>query len=200
MKTGKNWDYQWNKINIETPYHMPWESNEPDLSLVNFINKNKIKTAIDVGCALGTNANWMQNQGIETDAIDVSPKIISYAKEKFKDVNFMIGDFLYNPIIQTNYYDLVFDRGCFHGFDNREESFSFVNRVSQILSPQGKWLSIIGADRGLKIKNSPPIKKASEIISIVEPVMEIVSLESCFIKMFDGYCFPAWALIAQNML
>lgn len=200
MNTGENWEYHWNTLDIENPYCMPWESNEPDSNLINFINKNKIETAIDVGCALGTNANWMQKQGIKTDAIDVSEKIIFHAKEKFKDVNFMVGDFLYDPIVELEYYDLVFDRGCFHGFDDPEEKFSFVKRVSQILSSQGKWLSIIGAERGLKITNGPPTKKASEIIAFVEPVMEIVSLESCYIKMFDGSGFPAWTLVARNML
>ena len=46
------------------------------------IDTTAVKTAIDIGCGLGTNSLWLSSLGIEVDGIDISEVAIDAAKNR----------------------------------------------------------------------------------------------------------------------
>ena len=56
-------------------------------------------------------------------------------------------DFLAAPL-PDGPFDFVFDRGCFHVFDEPEERARFAAHVVPALASGGLWLSLIGSTEG----------------------------------------------------
>ncbi len=131
----------------------PWDTGEPDNHLVEFILSGAVAAgrALDVGCGTGTNAVWLAEQGFRVLGIDVSSLAIEKARGKAGgrnlDCRFERLDFLSEPV-QGGPFDFVFDRGCFHVFDQAEERARFAERVASLLAGDGRWLSLIGSTRG----------------------------------------------------
>lgn len=191
------WKSMWDSYDLTDPSSTPWETKEADEKLVDIVRGRKFNTAIDVGCAVGTNADWLQKQGIQTVGIDISEKAISIAKTINQEVEWVCGNFVSNDVLVDKEFDLVFDRGCFHGYTIPYSHF-FVNKVSKILTSDGIWISIVGANRSDVVQFGPPRKTATEIISVVEEYLEIVELSQCSISLFNGNKAPAWCLVSKK--
>lgn len=196
-----NWIEYWNNNDIN---NLPWETYNPDQNLVSFFvsaNKLKIKTAIDIGCGLGTNALWMADHDIEVTGIDISEKAINLAKNNMKDRNLQIDfrsiNFLEENNLLDNYYDFVFDRGCIHGM-NMNDIQKFAYEVSRIISPDGLWFSIIGSYDGKEVHCGPPRRTCSEMISSIEPHMKIINLSSTTMKISNNVDVDVWTLVSKK--
>jgi ubiquinone/menaquinone biosynthesis C-methylase UbiE len=197
-----NWIEYWNNNDID---NLPWETYIPDKNLVSFFSSNniKFKTAIDIGCGLGTNSLWMASQGIKVTGIDISERAIDTAKSNLKNknlqVDFDVMNFLENNTLSDNYYDLVFDRGCIHGM-NYGDIEKFAYEVSRIISPSGLWLSIIGSYDGKEVYCGPPRRTCSEMISFIEPHMKIVNLCSTTMEISNNVTVDAWVLVSKKRI
>lgn len=196
-----NWTEYWNNNDIN---NLPWEIHAPDKNLVEFystIDKKNIKTAIDIGCGLGTNSLWIASQNVKVTAIDISERAIYNAKKNLNDKNFQIDfsvmDFLNHNNLLNNYYDFIFDRGCIHGM-NKIDVEKFANEVSRIISPDGVWLSIIGSYDGEEVYCGPPRRTCSEMITSIEPYMKIISLHSSTMQIYDDIWVDVWILISKK--
>jgi SAM-dependent methyltransferase len=160
----------------------PWDSGEPDRSLVETVEAGTIIAgrALDVGCGTGTNAMWLAAHGFAVLGVDVSPLAIDRARAKIGDgtsaCRFEALDFLANP--PAGPFDFVFDRGCFHVFDAPEVRERFAALVAGVLAPGGLWLSLIGSTEGAARDTGPPRRSARDIANAIEPVLEIVQLRS----------------------
>ena len=75
-------------------------------------------------------------------------------------------------------FQFVFDRGCFHVFDEPGERQRFAAQVAAVLTPGGVWLSLVGSTEGPPREVGPPRRSAREVILAIEPVLEIVELRS----------------------
>lgn len=53
-------------------------------------------------------------------------------------------------------FHFVFDRGCFHVFDEAGEREQFAAQVAAVLAPGGLWLSLIGSTEGPPREVGPP--------------------------------------------
>jgi predicted TPR repeat methyltransferase len=65
------------------------------------INLRSIKSALDIGCGTGRDANSLAQRGIDVHAIDIVPLKISYEKVKFTEISFQ-------NYIPPQYFDLVY--------------------------------------------------------------------------------------------
>jgi methyl halide transferase len=72
----------------------------------------------------------------------------------------------------------VFDRGCFHVFDEPGERQRFAAQVAAALTPGGVWLSLVGSTEGPPREVGPPRRSACEVALAIEPALEIVELRS----------------------
>lgn len=157
----------------------PWDTGKPDDHLVNFLHANPIERgrALDVGCGTGTNALWLAAQGFAVLGIDIATAGIEKARAKLAgtdlDCRFIQTDFL-NDSISGGPFDLVFDRGCFHVFDESADRARFARHVASLLKPEGRWLSLIGSTEGPAREFGPPRRSARDVMNVIEPELEIL--------------------------
>lgn len=162
---------------------MPWAHKNPDFNLVETVHNRPIKICktLEIGCGTGTDAIWLAEQGFPVVAIDASDIAIGIAREHAKQAEsncrFSLFDFMGNEI-QDVPFGFVFDRGFFHTFDKLTDRKIFAERVSNVLSGGGLWLSLIGSTDDLPRKKGegPPQRSARDIVKAVEPYFEILSL------------------------
>ena len=161
----------------------PWDTGEPDVHLVEFIRSGSVDAgrALDVGCGTGTNAIWLAGQGFSVQGVDLAPLAIEKARAKAAeaklDCHFEQLDFL-NDKFAEGHFDFVFDRGCFHVFDEAGDRERFAERVASLLTSGGCWLSLIGSTEGPERDWGPPRRSARDVVEAVEPALEIQELRS----------------------
>lgn len=159
----------------------PWELDRPDAHLIKTIEQEQIKPckALDIGCGTGWNVIWLARQGFEATGVDFSKKAIERATElsirEGVRPGFRVKDFL-DPAIIADDFAFVFDRGCFHSFDDKNDRKRFARNVGRNLKPSGIWLSILGNSDAPPRDDGPPTRSATDIVSAVEPNFEILRL------------------------
>lgn len=112
---------------------------------------------------------------------DIAPAGIERARAKLSgqalDCRFEVVDFL-SDNVAGGPYDLVFDRGCFHIFDDADDRRRFARRVASLLGRGGRWLSLIGSTEGPARDYGPPRRSARDVVDAIEPALEILELRS----------------------
>jgi SAM-dependent methyltransferase len=182
---------------------MPWDSDVPDENLVEFMRSERLspRRVLDVGCGTGTNPLWLAEQGHDVLGVDISPLAIQRAQEKAAGRNgrcrFEVLDILANAP-PSDSFELVFDRGCFHVFDEHDERARFAARVAECLTAQGQWLSLIGSTEGPAREFGPPRRSARDIASAIEPVLEIALLKPIWFDVELPTRAPAWLCLARK--
>lgn len=171
---------------------LPWDSPEPDPNLVSLVQSGVVAKgrALEIGCGTGTNALWLAAQGFDVVALDLAPLALERARAKAAAASgaaaerctFEARDFLSGELPQGS-FQLVFDRGCFHVFDDAKDQLSFATRVGKVLASGGYWLSLIGSTEGPAREMGPPRRSAREVLQALEPGLELVELRA---MAFDG--------------
>jgi SAM-dependent methyltransferase len=164
---------------------LPWDSAEPEPSLVALVESGSVNKgrALEIGCGTGTNALWLATQGFEVAALDIAPLAIERARAKAAAApkaaadrcSFETRDFLTGELPKGS-FQLVFDRGCFHVFEDSNDQLSFAARVGKVLASGGLWLSLIGSTEGPAREMGPPRRTAREVIQALEPAVALVQL------------------------
>lgn len=160
---------------------LPWDIKRPDFNLKKIVNSYPIKPckALDIGCGAGDNAIWLAKEGFDVQGIDMSLKAIDMAKQRAVGaevkIDFRTMDFL-SEKLPANSFEFVFDRGCFHTFDEKADRIKFAENVNALLAKEGLWFSLIGNYDDGRLNVGPPKRKAFEVVEIVEPYFEILSL------------------------
>jgi len=179
---------------------LPWDTGLPEPLLVEFVTAAGVAPgrALEIGAGTGTNAIWLAERGFDVLGIDVSPLAVERARTKMNgrelSCHFAAMDFLAAPPPDRPFH-FVFDRGCFHVFDEPEEHTRFAARVATALEPGGLWLSLIGSTEGPPREVGPPRRSAREIVLAIEPVLEIVELRSAE---FRGHDAKAWFCLSRQ--
>jgi SAM-dependent methyltransferase len=185
---------------------LPWDSGQPDPILVEFLNSGAVPTgaALEIGAGTGTNAICMAERGFDVLAIDIAPLAVERAKARMNGQALLSGeplrcrfatwDFLAAPP-PDGPFRFVFDRGCFHVFDEPGERERFAANVAAALAPGGIWLSLIGSAEGPPLEVGPPRRSAREVILAIEPALEIVELRSAE---FRAHGTPAWFCLSRR--
>jgi SAM-dependent methyltransferase len=162
---------------------LPWDTGEPEPLLVEFVALGRIQPTrtLEIGAGTGTNALWLAERGFDVLGIDVAPLAVERANAKLDGrglgCRFATLDFLAAPAPQGP-FQFVFDRGCFHVFDEPEERARFAAGVAEALAPGGLWLSLIGSTEGPPREIGPPRRSAREVALAIEPALEIIELRA----------------------
>lgn len=179
---------------------LPWDSGRPEPLLVEFVASGSVTPCrtLEIGAGTGTNAIWMAERGFDVLGIDVSPLAVERARAKMEGRALPCGfealDFLAaTPPGGT--FRFVFDRGCFHVFDEPSERQRFAAQVAAALAPGGLWLSLIGSTEGSPREVGPPRRSAVEVILAIEPALEVVELRSAE---FHGINAKAWFCLSRR--
>ncbi len=159
---------------------MPWDTGEPDPQLVGMIESGAIRPGrtLEIGCGTGTNAIFLAQRGFNVLGIDISEIAVDKARAKAHGLcRFEVVDILATAP-PGGPFEFVFDRGCFHAFDDEHERVRFVERVAAGLVEHGVWLSLIGSTEGAAREEGPPRRSARDVMNAIEPSLEIVQFRS----------------------
>jgi SAM-dependent methyltransferase len=159
---------------------LPWDTGTPDPILVEMIESRAIPPgrALDVGCGTGTNAIYLAHHGFDVVGVDISPFAVENARARAHGrCRFETIDFL-NEAPPGGRFAFVFDRGCFHTFEEDHERAQFAQRVAGGLEDDGIWLSLIGSTEGPPRDSGPPRRSAREVMNAIEPSLEILQFRS----------------------
>ena len=159
---------------------LPWDTGTPDPLLVDMIESRAIAPGrtLEIGCGTGTNTIYLAQHGFEVVGVDISPLAVEAARAKahgrcrFETLDFMSETPPDAP------FQFVFDRGCFHTFDEDRERERFAERVAAELVQGGLWLSLIGSTEGPWRDTGPPRRSAREVMAAIEPSLEILQFRS----------------------
>jgi methyl halide transferase len=179
---------------------LPWDTGEPEPLLVEFVAAGRVRPArtLEIGAGTGTNSIWLAERGFDVLGIDVAPLAVERATAKLNGrafpCRFAAQDFL-ATVLPDGPFQFVFDRGCFHVFDEPEERAHFVARVAAILAPGGLWLSLIGSTEGPPREVGPPRRSAREVTLALEPALEILELRSAE---FRPHGTMAWFCLSRR--
>lgn len=168
--------------------------------MVEFVTSGRIAPTrtMEIGAGTGTNALWLAERGFDVLGIDVASLAIERALAKLNGralhCRFATLDFL-AAAVPDGPFHFVFDRGCFHVFDEPEERAHFAARVAAILAPGGLWLSLIGSTEGEPREVGPPRRSAREVALAIEPALEIVELRNADFRPHD---VKAWFCLSRR--
>lgn len=191
-----SWDQRYQEGEV------PWDSGIPDMHLRAVVEAFDIRgKALEVGCGTGTNSIWLAQQGFDVTGVDLSPTALAKAETKARsagvDCHFVATDFLVDSV-PGGPFDFVYDRGCFHVFDEDDERSQFAARVAEMLAPEGIWHSLIGSTDGPPRDTGPPRRSATEVVTAVEPHFEILELESRPFDQDRHLHARAWVLVSKR--
>src|SRR5260370_37503454 len=179
---------------------LPWDTGQPDPLLTEFVTSGGVlpSRTLEIGAGTGTNAIWMAESGFDVLGLDVSPLAVERARTKMEGrslpCRFEALDFL-AATPPGGPFQFVFDRGCFHVFDEPDERRRFAEQVADALGPCGLWLSLIGSTEGPPRGLGPPRRSAREVTLAIEPALEIVELRSAE---FRGNNAKAWFCLSRQ--
>jgi SAM-dependent methyltransferase len=179
---------------------LPWDTGDPEPLLVELVNSGRIQPTrtLEIGAGTGTNALWLAERGFDVLGIDVAPLAVERATAKLAehdfDCRFRTLDFLAGSPLEDS-FEFVFDRGCFHVFDEPEERARFAARVAAALVPGGLWLSLVGSAEGGPRETGPPRRSAREVTLAMEPALEIVELRAAE---FRDHGVKAWFCLSRR--
>jgi len=183
---------------------LPWDTGTPEPILVEAVQAKTIAPgrALEVGCGTGTNARWLAEQGFDVLGVDLSPLAIERARVAELDAGagacrFEVVDFLAAEL-DAGPFDFVFDRGCFHTFDDDDVRARFASQVARVLAPSGLWLSLIGSTEGAPRDVGPPRRTARQVIDAIEPVLELVEIQSVYFHRHGDVLPRAWRCLARR--
>ncbi len=192
--------HRWNERYLKGD--LPWDTGRHDRNLERVIGEYGIGPcrALDIGCGHGSNAIWLAQHGFDVDAVDLSPKAVEQARanadEQGLSVRFHAGDILIDPPPRTD-YGLVFDRGCFHSFDDPGEQQAFACLVREIIAEDGWWLSLIGSADDVERTEGPPKRSAKQVVEIIEPLFEVHLLRTAHFDSDQETPARAWACLSR---
>lgn len=128
------------------PEEIPWDHEEPPGPLVELIRSGWIEPcrAIDLGCGAGNYSIYLASRGFDVTGIDGSPSAIELANERARkkgvECNFIARDLL-DGLKDLGRFDFALEWQVMHHIPP-EARLDYVNRVSEILEPGGKYLSV----------------------------------------------------------
>jgi SAM-dependent methyltransferase len=183
----------------------PWDTGRPDEHLVALVDAKAVPAGrtLEIGCGTGTNALWLAGQGHEVTAVDLAPLAVTQARARAASqpalpCRFEALDFL-TEAPPGGPFDFAFDRGCFHVFDEADVRARFAARVAHLLKPGGVWFSLVGSTEGPPRDHGPPRRSAQEIITAIEPVLQVVSLAEVTFEAIGEHPPPfAWRCLARR--
>ncbi|MEP2707528.1 MAG: class I SAM-dependent methyltransferase [Roseibium sp.] len=138
---------------------VPWADLAPKQALLDWLAEHpgKGRTAIDIGCGLGDNAEALAGARYQTTAFDLSPDAISWAKRRFpaSKVTYKAADLFKLSQKWTGAFDLVHECYTIQALDGELRTRS-IQAIADLVAPGGTLL-LINRSRGEGTEaNGPP--------------------------------------------
>jgi SAM-dependent methyltransferase len=138
---------------MQPPYRLlyligltPWDREQvprPVTELVDELSSAPGR-ALDIGCGTGRDAVFLASRGWTATGVDGVPRSIDRARQRARkagaEVNWVLGDVTALPSLGiAGDYDLVLDRGCFHGLSDDERRRCAAG-ITAVAAPRAQML------------------------------------------------------------
>ena len=174
-KKSQDWDDYYKENKVE---EMPFYNANLDSNLENYIKFNNLHDGkfLDLGTGSGTQAIQLERLGFDVTGTDISENAIIKARKLSSKVRFLTDDFL-NSKLADKEFDYIFDRGCFHIFEDEQRKLC-IKQFSRTLSDDGilfvKCMSVDEQD--LSEDEGPHLFSKQEIIDSFSSDFEILDI------------------------
>ncbi|KAF0817368.1 Methyltransferase [Bacillus sp. ZZV12-4809] len=133
------WENFYEDREKEIPF---FKAKGPDENLAEYIqNGLQPGKVLEVGCGPGRNSIFLEKNGAQVDAIDISEKAINWAAERANEEQATIHfecvslfDFHFKP----HSYDFIYDSGMFHHLPPHRR-LTYLEIIKAALKPGGKF-------------------------------------------------------------
>lgn len=174
----------------------PWDLPFPARQLTEALERHGLEPpgrVLDLGCGRGRNARHLAQRGFTVMGVDISALAVEDARAGNRDLDctYQAVDALVDPI-PGGPFDLVFDFGCWHSFDEPADRALLAGRVAEVLTGGGLWISVIGCTDGPPRETGPPRRSARDVAEAFEPHFEILSLVQEPLHADDELVRPIW--------
>ncbi|MHA1523663.1 MAG: class I SAM-dependent methyltransferase [Alphaproteobacteria bacterium] len=124
---------------------VPWAELAPRELLVEWANTVPHHTgdAIDIGCGLGDNAQFLREIGYQVSAFDISPVAITWAQRRFpeKMIDFRQADLFDLPVEWLGAFDLVHETYTVQAMVGDQRARA-LRAIAGLVAPGGRLLVI----------------------------------------------------------
>lgn len=159
-----------------------------------FLDAGEARSALDVGCGIGVQTDWLADHVPRVVGIDISPRNVAIASRLYPRVSFSVCS-LPGGELPEGPFDLVTAFDVFEHFDNADRPTVF-NRIGQVLATDA-LLAINIPSRLFALQNPPETKQIiDEAVGVEELVacaaavdFELLSLDRYGIEKANQYAF-----------
>jgi SAM-dependent methyltransferase len=137
--SGPGWDELFDSRPGRCPFLVEW----PDENLAAWFSDATLSPGrvLELGCGQGRNATYLASLGCVVDAVDASPKAVTWASERAEragvQVNFQNCS-IFEAEFADGSYDLVYDSGCFHHLPPHRR-LDYAGLVTRAVKPGGSF-------------------------------------------------------------
>jgi SAM-dependent methyltransferase len=173
-----------------------WDTGRPSTELKRMVEQGILQPSriVELGCGTGVNAVYLASQGFDVTAIDLSPTALDAARKRAEEagvtVNWIQADVLNPPALGS--FDLIFDRGCYHGV-RRIDAVGYVRTVTSFIRPGGNVLIIAGNANQPEPHSGPPRVTETELVSDFTEAFDFVRLREIRFDTANPEVAGAWA-------
>lgn len=152
---------------------------------------------LDICCGAGTNALYLAKKGFQVTGIDISSKVVSYAKAKASKANLKIRlqveNFLSLPF-EDEEFNFVFDMGCFHHVKVKDRNV-FIRGIHRVLKKGGFYLMVCFSN-----KNGPAWNHFTkeQILQLFSNLFKIKNIEHIASVEGDGYIRYFYSVLMEK--
>lgn len=177
---------------------MPWFSPRPSPWVVRAVGDRWIRRrsrVLDVGCGTGSNAIWLEKQGLRTAGVDVAPTAIAIATDRARRAG-VCPDLRVASAAELPFgrgaFDVALDTGCFHSLPLRLRE-EYVRELARVLAPGGRVL-LTWIPREMQAEVGPPHRPAlEEVAAVFEPRFLFSRVER-----FDAGTADGWKVRSER--
>jgi len=158
---------------------IPWSDGRPNPLVVEWaVGKSTKGRALVVGCGLGEDAVFLEQQGWDVTAFDLSATAVEWAMEQNPNskIEWLVADLLNLPEEWRGSFDLVLE---VHIIQAIPESVRILaaSRLSPLVSPDGCLVCIGRYQTGLEVEEGPPWPLPRLFIESIGGDLEMDELE-----------------------
>jgi len=127
-------------------HDIPWRSSglsEPARELLATYASGR--ALLELGCGTGEDAASLAKLGFDYTGLDTSSEAIRIATH---DADGHSARFLSADVFSwksRSPFDVIYDKGLFHGLAGARRRSTFVRRIARLLNPNGVWVTVCGA-------------------------------------------------------
>ena len=139
---------------------VPWANLQPKPELMTWLNENPGdgRSAVEIGCGLGDNADALSSSGWKVTAFDISKSAIDWSKKRFPDtkVQFHCHDLMNLPTEWSQSFELVFECFNLQAFLPGKLRSQAIAATASLVQENGELLLISLLKKAIDIASGPP--------------------------------------------